>query len=486
VSFLCKLEPVELWTYFDQILCIPRGSKNEHAICQFVSDVARRNNLEYIQDAIGDVIVSKPAAAGFEKAPITILQCHLDMVNEKNRDVEHDFTQDPILPRRDGEFLTAQGTTLGADNGIGIAACLAVMENRDLQHGPLECLFTVDEETGLTGAQQLSQGMLKGSLLVNLDSEEEGAIYVGCAGGADVDLQLPVERRPVEKGWTHLRLWLQGLKGGHSGIDIHLQRGNAIRLLARMLYSVSSSQQFRICEFSGGNMRNALPRESSVVIALPEEKSEFFWSEIDQRFQEISAEYKAVDPGMKLSIEQTESKAECLSEESQVGLFGLVLGLPHGVISMSNDIPNLVETSTNLAKVRLETNHLLVHVSNRSSVETALDALQNRIAAVAALAKAEIRCKDGYPGWKPDLDSELLGLTRKVYEEVLGIQPEVKAIHAGLECGIIKKKYPALDMVSIGPRIEFPHSPDERVHIDSVSRFYRLLTGLLAEIARIE
>jgi dipeptidase D len=479
VSFVSEFEPKKLWYHFDQILTIPRGSKNEHSICQYVCDVARRNNLNYIQDAIGNVIVTKAASPGFENSPSTILQCHLDMVNEKNSDVVHDFNQDPLRPLQIGEYLTADGTTLGADNGIGIAACLAVLEDQEIQHGPLECLFTVDEETGLTGAQQLSEGILKGKRMINLDSEEDGVIYVGCAGGADVDVSLPIYWQAAEANWQFFRIGLTGLKGGHSGVDIHLQRGNAIQLLARILYSQSLISNFMVCQFNGGNMRNAIPRESTAIICVPNNQVEKLRSSIRIKFQSVFEEYRSAEPEMKIKIDPVDPYEECLTEQAQSNLLCLILGLPHGVQTMSYDIPDLVETSSNLAKIKLEKDHAQIHISNRSSVESALEAQQELVTAVSHLSGAEADWIEGYPGWKPDLNSALLKITKSVFEENLNITPEVKAIHAGLECGIIKKKYPELDMVSIGPQIEFPHSPDERVQILSVDRFYSVLVEIL-------
>jgi len=482
VTFVAELDPRGLWKHFDQILKIPRGSGNEMAIRKYVIDVAEQHSLRYRQDDAGNVVIRKPAGPGHEGAAGVILQCHLDMVNEKNADVQHDFKKDPILPKRDGDYLLAEGTTLGSDNGIGIAAALAVLEDDTLEHGPLECLFTVDEETGLTGASGLDEQMLEGRCLINLDSEEEGVLYVGCAGGAGIDLRLSLNRDQSTAEDEIIAFAVKGLKGGHSGIDIHLQRGNALSILARCLNAVWPEPGFRLAQISGGNMHNAIPREAGARLTVPTAESEKLKQRIAHVFQEVAAEYRHTDPGLSMKLESEPAEPFIFDSESSFKAVSLLLALPHGVATMSNDIPGLVETSSNLATASIQEDQLLIHVSNRSSVDSALSGVQQRVIAIGRLAGAATEWVEGYPGWQPDMDSPLLALVHRVHEETLGFAPEAKAVHAGLECGIIKQKYPELDVISFGPQIEFPHSPDERVKVESVSRFFELLTAVLREL----
>lgn len=483
MSFVSELEPRELWQHFDKILTIPRGSKNEQAIGEYVLSIAEKHNLSYKQDDVGNIVVSKPGTSGHESAPITVLQCHLDMVCEKNADVEHDFTKDPIKPQRDGDYLKATGTTLGSDNGIGVAAALAVLESDSIQHGPLELLFTVDEETGLTGAGYLRPDFLEGRRLINLDTEEEGALYVGCAGGAGINVTLPLEYAAPPTDAVALKIKLHGLRGGHSGVDIHLQRGNAIKLLARALNAVSRRVAFELADFSGGNMHNAIPREAFATAVVSQNQTDAFEKVLNEQFQAIQREFKPADPDMKLSVDAKDGSEKVFARGSARKVLSLLNALPHGVMAMSYDIPDLVETSANVATVKIEDNQMVTHVSNRSSVGSALQALQQRVACMGDLAGAGVEELEGYPGWKPNMDSHVLKVARTVHKEALGQEPEVKAVHAGLECGIIGEKYPGMDMVSIGPQIEYPHSPDERVKISSVKEFYTFLAAMLERLA---
>ena len=475
MTFVSELEPQALWHHFDRILEIPRGSKEEDRIRAYVVEVAERNGLEYEVDGAGNVVVRKPAAPGREDAAVTVLQGHLDMVNEKNSDVEHDFATDPIPPARDGDYLTAQGTTLGSDNGIGVAAMLALMEADDVGHPPLELLFTIDEETGLTGAARLDGALLRGRRLLNLDTEEEGAIYVGCAGGGDSHLRLAVTRTAPPGTAAAVRFGLRGLKGGHSGVDIHLQRGNAVRLLARLLDAGARGTTFHLADFQGGNKHNAIPREAHATVVLPAAERDGFRERAADAFAAVRDAFAPADPDMTVENEDADVPGQVLDGDSSWRTLHLVHGLPHGVMAMSYDIPDLVETSTNLAAVRIEDDTFHVLMSSRSSVASELHALRARIRAIAHLAGASVEEEEPYPGWKPDLKSALLAVVREVYAEDLGEEPVVKAVHAGLETGIIGEKVPGMDMVSIGPQIEFPHSPDERVRIPSVADFYRVL-----------
>lgn len=483
MTFVATLEPTPLWKHFDKILTIPRGSKEEEKARQYVIEVAERQGLSYQSDEAGNIVVRKPAAKGFEKAPITILQSHLDMVNEKNSDVNHDFSKDPIQPQRDGDFLTATGTTLGSDNGIGVAAMLAVLEADDLTHGPLEMLFTVDEETGLNGAAALDASMLEGRRLINLDSEEEGSLCVGCAGGADSTVRLPLASMSAPDKAIGLNVKLHGLKGGHSGIDIRLQRGNAIKLLARALYAASIDQEFQLANLEGGNKHNAIPREAVATVTVGADGKDALIEELTSEIEAIREEFKPVEPDMSFEITEVEPPSEVWDAATADKVLELIEALPHGIVSMSYAIPNLVETSTNFAIVKVGDGHLDILLSSRSSVASAMAALKLKIRATASLAGAEVSEEDGYPGWEPDLDSKLLELLEELYKEKTGSAPEIEAVHAGLECALVGKKIPGMDMISIGPQIEFPHSPDERVKIDSVATFWGLLTATLEKLA---
>ena len=483
-TFVSELEPTNLWSHFDRILTIPRGSGQEQQMADFVLDLARGQGLDARQDAAGNLVVRKPATSGRSQAPVIVLQCHLDMVQEKNSDVDHDFSRDPILPRRDGDYLKATGTTLGADNGIGVAACLALMTDSECRHGPLEFLFTVDEETGLTGASHLQGDFLQGRTLINLDSEEEGTLLVGCAGGAGLDLTMPVEReRAGGSGSCALELKLKGLQGGHSGVDIHLQRGNAVVLLARALEAGLQDASFLLSEFQGGSAHNAIPREARAVLVASRADRHALEESFERQFSAIASEFRPVEPEMSWEIHAIPPPDQAWDASSTKRLLDLLNALPHGVVADSYEIPGLVETSACLASAQSGENAFEVHVSTRSSVQSALRALALRIRAVGDLGGCRVEELEGYPGWQPDLSSSLLETTREVCRRQTGKDPEVKAIHAGLECGLIGEKYPGMDMISLGPQIEFPHSPDERVEIGSVGRFYELLCGLLEALA---
>ena len=480
---LAGLKPALLWKYFSRILTIPHGSGNERALGGYILSVAKELNLAAKKDKVGNVLVSKPARPGHEQAPGVILQGHMDMVNEKNSDIVHDFLKDPIKAEIKADWVQAQGTTLGSDNGIGVAAALAVMEDQTLVHGPLEFLFTVDEETGLTGANHLSKGFLKGTNLLNLDSEDEGTFTIGCSGGGDSEITLPLARKNRRfKDVYKLRLY--GLRGGHSGLDINQGRGNAIRLLVRLLYQAREKFNFDLMHIEGGNKRNAIPREAWAAIALDAAAARKMTAFLADAFDKIRNEYKAVEKEAQFSFEKTaDHKEKPLNAESQATLLRLLLTLPHGVISMHPEIAGLVETSTNLAVVRCENLRALIVCSSRSSVASALAAVRLTIKAEAELAGARIIQEGGYPGWEPNLDSALLKKVREVYSRVFGKEAEIKAVHAGLECGIIGEKFPGMDMVSFGPTIEHPHSPEERVHIGSVERFWTFLGAALQELA---
>lgn len=482
MTFVSELEPSVVWAHFDEILTIPRGSKNEGRVREYVIGVAERHGLEHREDAAGNVVARKPGAPGHEDAPIIVLQAHLDMVNEKNSDIEHDFERDPIQPRLADGYLRAEGTTLGSDNGIGLAAMLAILEDEETAHGPLELLFTIDEETGLTGASELGIDMLEGRLLLNLDSEDEGELTIGCAGGMNTHVYLPLREEAGASGVGY-EVRVTGLKGGHSGVDIHLQRGNAIKLLARALYAVSRELPFHVVRLEGGNAHNAIPREASATVLVPGDGgSNGFASRLESEMGSIREELGTVDPGMACEIGDSTASGGAWDAATTGRALELITALPHGVMAMSDEIAGLVETSTNLAVVGRAGDRIEVLLSSRSSVASALLALRQRIGATAALAGAAAEEEGGYPAWQPDVSSRLLSIVKAVYAEIVG-EPKVGAIHAGLECGIIGEKYEGMDMISFGPQIEFPHSPDERVRIDSVGTFYTVLRAVLERLA---
>ncbi|MEA3559141.1 MAG: aminoacyl-histidine dipeptidase [Candidatus Thermoplasmatota archaeon] len=478
-NVLDGLEPKLLWKHFGEISKIPRCSRHEEKVIDYVVSVAEANGLEYRKDKVMNVVVSKPATAGHEGTPIIVLQGHVDMVCEKNNDVEFDFDNDPLKLRMEGEYLYATGTTLGADNGIGVAAALAVLDDNALVHGPIEALFTVDEETGLNGAFALGEDMLEGRMLINLDTEEERALYVGCAGGGESDIHMKVIREEPEGKAVSINF--SGMKGGHSGVDIHLGRANAIKLLARMLWKAAKEYNFAIANFSGGDKHNAIPREAEAVIVAKEDL-EPIKKLVMEAFEEIKFEYKSIEPSMAIDIKETELPGKAMTEEDSRRSLHLIVSLPHGIYRMSPDIPDLVETSTSMAKIRTE-DDVYIQLASRSSSGTQLEALRDRIEAMAVLACAEVERGQAYPGWLPNLDSKVLAVLKEGAIELWEKDPEMKAIHAGLECGIIGEKFRGMDMASFGPQIENPHSPDERTRVPSVKDFWDLLSLTLKKLA---
>ena len=483
MTFVSDLEPTALWRHFDMILSIPRASKAEDRMRAHVEGVAESLGLAHCADGAGNLVVRKPATAGHDRAAVTILQSHLDMVQEKNSDVDFDFSVDAIVPQIDGDYLTATGTTLGSDNGIGVAMMLALMGQTPFVHGPLELLFTIDEETGLTGAAQLNASMLQGRQLINLDSEEDGIVYVGCAGGGDTQLTVDLEMVTPPEGTVAVSVGLTGLKGGHSGCDIHLQRGNAVKLLGRALWSAYLGGRFHLARFEGGSAHNAIPREAFALVVVPTDGRKLLMAAIEHEVAAILVEYGAVDSGLQLTMDDGIRPDVVWDEATTQRVLRLINALPHGVEAMSYDIPDLVETSVNLATVGASNGSLRLGLSSRSSIDSALEAMRRQVRAAGLLAGASVEEDSAYPGWKPDLESRLLKVVRAVHRREFGVEPEVKAIHAGLECGILGKKNPGIDMISFGPQIEFPHSPDERVNMASVSRFYTLVGATLSELA---
>ncbi len=477
-----NLDPAAMWEIFYELTQIPRPSKKEEKAAEYAKAFGEKLGLETIVDTAGNIIIKKPASPGYENRIGVILQGHLDMVPQKNSDTDHDFEKDPIEAYIDGEWVTAKGTTLGADNGMGVAAALAVMQDTTLKHGAVEALLTIDEETGMTGAFELQHGILKGKILMNLDSEDEGELYIGCAGGIDVSGKLSYSEEAVEDGSVAFRLSLAGLKGGHSGLDINLGRGNSNLLLCRFMSDAVQKFGMRLAEFEGGSLRNAIPRESFAVVCVPASEKDGFLSAVSEYESTFKNELGSVEPSLSFTAEPADLPGRIIDKAVQDKLIGIVYGAPNGVIRMSADMPGVVESSSNLAIVKTGNGSIDILCLIRSSVDTAKDSLAYSIKSVMELAGAEVTLGGSYPGWKPDVDSPILVSMKKVYERDFGKVPEVKVIHAGLECGIIGDAYPGLDMISFGPTIRFPHSPDEKVHIASVKKFWDYLVLTLEEI----
>lgn len=475
------LKPKKVWNHFDEIRKIPRCSKHEGKIREYILAFAKQNDLESKTDAAGNVVVSKSGTSNMKDKPTVVLQGHMDMVCEKESELDHDFSKDPIKIKRENDILTAEKTSLGADNGIGVAIALAILEDSKLEHGPIEALFTVDEETGLTGAFELEKNMLTGSKLINLDSEDFGIITVGCAGGGEITINLPLGKQSLDESLTTIAIQISGLKGGHSGIEIHKQRGNAIKILARLLWEASQEHAFHLSEINGGSKHNAIPREASAIIAVDKNDKDKFISHLKKEIENIKEELKSVDPD--LTVETKEGNADkAFNQDVQFRLLNLLHGLPHGVQRMSDDIPDLVETSTNLAIIKTKEDTVSIVMSSRSSVDSALIALNNQIHAIANLADSEVEHGQPYPGWQPDLDSELLQTAKKTFEDMFGKKAEVEAIHAGLECGIIGEKFEGMDMISLGPTIKNPHTTEEIVKISTVEKIYDWTLKILTAV----
>jgi len=477
-----NLKPERVWYYFEEISKIPRCSENMEGITDFILQFAREHGLAHRKDSASNILVIKPAAPGLEKTPVVVLQSHLDMVCEKNSDSTHDFTNHPVKMKVEADSVMAEGTTLGGDNGIGIAAMLALLEHPSLPAGMLECLFTVDEEIGLKGAFALDTSLLKGRMLVNLDSEEVGSIYIGCAGGKDSEITLPIRWTVPTKEECSLRLIVRGLRGGHSGVDIHSGRANAIKLLARILFHLKGQLSIRVVSFTGGDKLNAIPREASVLIAVRKEDTVRAHKLFDTHCSALKKEYYGVEPEIAFTMQDEKHTDKLLDADSSEMFVNLLSAIPHGVLAMSPIIEGLVETSTNLASVRTRTEAVHLAASHRSSVDSALNWVCDVHRAIAAMAGAEIEQNEGYPGWSPDEGSKLLKYAKEVVKKVSGGEARVMAIHAGLECGIIKRKYKGMDAISIGPTITGAHSPQEKVDIESVETFWKVLLQILQEV----
>jgi dipeptidase D len=478
-----SLKPTLVWKYFEDVVRIPRPSKKEEKIIAYVTGFAEKHKLEYKKDYIGNIIIRKPGSKGYENRKEVCLQSHLDMVCEKNSNSKHNFETDPIQTNIEGDWVMAIDTTLGADNGIGIATQLALLADVNLSHGPIACLFTVDEETGLNGAKGLVSGFFESKILINLDSEDEGELFIGCAGGMNTLATMKYNVRRTLEDSTSFRLEVTGLQGGHSGTDIHKNRGNSIKILNQFLWESRNRFGVRLSVFEGGNLRNAIPREAYAIIVCPDKYKEVFTEYFHDYTNILKAEYIADEPNIQFTLAPAVLPEKVMKKKVQEKLLNALYACPHGVISWSRVMDNLVETSTNLASIKFESmNRIMVSTSQRSSVNSAKIQIGNTVRSTFKLAGAMVEQTEGYPGWNPNPDSEILRITRSSYQRLFKVEPAVKAIHAGLECGLFMEKYPYLDMISFGPTILDPHSPSERISISTTEKFWLLLLDVLQNI----
>ncbi|UCE07380.1 MAG: aminoacyl-histidine dipeptidase [bacterium] len=477
-------ETNEILKWFEEITKIPRCSKHEEKIGYWLMDWAKENNFESIKDKVGNLVIKVPASPGYENSPKVVLQGHMDMVCEKTPDSGHDFTRDPIKLIYDGDWLTADRTTLGADNGIAIAMAMTAALDKDIAHPPLELLFTVDEETGLTGANALMPGFVKGKILINLDSEDEGVFTVGCAGGMNTYSSLPLVFEDVPAGYKQHKIVAGGMKGGHSGIDIAMEKANAIKVLARTLHQIKKDIDVRIANIEGGRAHNAIPRDCESVVFFPQAEWEKVKKIVTDAETTFKDEFKNTDPDLTVSIEENSDGDynKVMTANDTQKLIDFIFAMPHGVDAMSTDIEGLVETSNNLANIKIEDGTVKILTSQRSSLVSRLEAHTSRIEAVARLAGGEAKSGDGYPPWPPNMDSPLLERAKKLYEKMYSKEPVVEVIHAGLECGIIGDRNPGMDMISIGPDLKNPHSPDEKINIPAIGKVWDFLVELLKEL----
>lgn len=477
---ITELKPTALWRIFDEICQVPRPSKHEKQIIAWLQRFGQEHGIETETDAAGNVLMRKPATAGYEARHAIVLQAHMDMVCEKNGDSTHNFESDAIEPYIDEGWVRARGTTLGADNGIGMAAALAVLTSDEVKHGPIECLFTVDEETGLTGAFALAGDALHGDMLINLDSEDDGEFFIGCAGGIDTTATLAYTPENAPEDKFYFRLTVKGLAGGHSGDDIDKGHGNAIKILTRLLWQIAHETDLTLVSIDGGNLRNAIAREATATAAVPMSYKETLRVNVNRFAADVEAELAATEPNVQIDIESAQKPTKAIDKKSAGKLIEALYACPHGVLRMCDDMPGLVETSTNLASVKMQgDNEILITTSQRSSVESSKHDTARMVESAFALAGATVTHGDGYPGWKPNPHSPLAQLTAATYERLFGKKAKIRAIHAGLECGLFSEKYPHLDMVSMGPTMRGVHSPDERLEIAATERFWQLLVAIL-------
>lgn len=482
MSELSQLSPQPLWDIFAKVCSIPHPSYHEEALAKHIVEWAQEKGIHAERDEVGNILLRKPATKGMENRKAVALQAHLDMVPQKNNDTVHDFTKDPIQPFIEDGWVKARGTTLGADNGIGLASALAVLADDSVEHGPLEVLLTMTEETGMAGAFGLQPNWLQSEILINTDSETEGEIYMGCAGGIDFTATLPLSREAVPAGFTTLKLTLKGLKGGHSGADIHLGLGNASKLLVRFLSEHADTLGLRLLDFTGGTLRNAIPREAIATLAIAADKADVLKAAAQEFLATIQFELSAVEKKIAFVVEAAESTAKALSKDSQGKFIALLNATPNGVIRMSDDVKGVVETSLNVGVVTMKDDEVAINSLIRSLIDSGKEYVVSMLNSLSELAGAKSLAKGSYPGWKPEPSSPVMTLVRETYETLFSKTPNIMVIHAGLECGLFKKPYPDMDMVSIGPTITGPHSPDEQVEIASVELYWKLLTALLKAI----
>ncbi|WP_293709500.1 aminoacyl-histidine dipeptidase [uncultured Parabacteroides sp.] len=478
-----NLSPQHVWGYFYDLTQIPRPTGHMEAVTRYVEAFGKGLGLETLRDEVGNVLIRKPATSGMEGHKTVILQSHLDMVPQKNASVKHDFLTDPIDAYIDGDWVTARETTLGADNGIGASFAMAVLSDTTIKHGPIEALFTIDEEEGMDGAFGLKSGFLKGETLINCDSEEEGELFVGCAGGADLNISVQFkEDTYIPEGDVAVKLSLTGLKGGHSGVDIHLGRANANKLMFRFLKEAVCDYGARLSSIEGGSLRNAIPREAFAVVTIPGDNVESLWELVADYQDMFREEYKGIENNISFVADMTDLPATLIPEEIQDDLINAIEGCQNGVISMLSDFPGTVESSSNLAIVRSSNELIEIKILVRSSSESRKASVCSSLESVFSLAGAKVEYGGAYGGWQPNIDSPLLKVASQTYEELFGRKPSVKVMHAGLECGIIQESYPTMDMISIGPDLEHPHSPDERVNIPSVQKVWDFIVATLERI----
>ncbi len=479
---LNSLQPAAVWQYFGQLMNIPRPSKHEAKVSAFLQEFGRQLNLETLADEVGNVLIRKPASKGYENAPGVCLQAHMDMVCEKNGDKEFDFLTQPIQAYVEDGWLIGDGTTLGADDGIGVAAAMAILADNSIEHGPLECLFTVDEETGLTGAANLRTDWLKSSTLLNFDDEDEGEYCIGCAGGIDTTVAIDYTTRPVPAGESSYRIKVSGLQGGHSGDDINRGRGCAIKILTRILWNATENHKIGLACIDGGNLRNAIAREAWADIVVAHDFEAAFRSMVDDFAKHICFEFRSTEPNMQVTLEPIEEPACLIDRQTQYNLLNALYACAHGVLAMSREIENFVETSTNLASVKMDDHQIHIATSQRSSVESAKHAAAQKIEATFRMIGAHVSHGDGYPGWTPNPDSKVLKVGVETYKRMFGHDPIVRAIHAGLECGLIGEKYPNMDMISYGPTLRGVHAPGEKIEIKTVEMFWNLTCEILRNL----
>ncbi|HGU9818279.1 TPA: cytosol nonspecific dipeptidase [Enterobacter chuandaensis] len=482
MSELSQLSPQPLWDIFAKICSIPHPSYHEEQLAEHIMGWAKEKGLHAERDQVGNILIRKPATAGMENRKPVVLQAHLDMVPQKNNDTVHDFTKDPIQPYIDGDWVKARGTTLGADNGIGMASALAVLADDSVEHGPLEVLLTMTEEAGMDGAFGLQANWLQADILINTDSEEEGEIYMGCAGGIDFIFTLPLSREAIPAGFQTFKLTLKGLKGGHSGGDIHLGLGNANKLLARFLAGHAAELDLRLVDFNGGTLRNAIPREAFATVAVPAAKADELKKLSSVYLDILKNELSAKEKNLTVVLESVSTDKSALTAQSRDSFVQLLNATPNGVIRNSDVAKGVVETSLNVGVVTMSDDSAEIICLIRSLIDSGKEYVVSMLESLGTLAGAKTSAKGSYPGWQPDASSPVMALVRETYQRLFNSTPNIQVIHAGLECGLFKKPYPDMDMVSIGPTITGPHSPDEQVHIESVGHYWTLLTELLKAI----